>query len=196
MLGLKTISIDTVWKWLKYLGYRYCEVRRSYYTDGHERQDVYDSNPNVLPCYDADGNEMSHDPSFGWSAGAIVSTASDVARWAVALFTDDVLSPASLELMTTPVLDADGDQYALGAFVESNESDTIYGHTGGYRGCLTYMYFHESSATAVVAMTNQEGTNLRDPPMRIGETGGRVRCRALAGSQTDWPPTAAAHNPS
>ena len=37
---LTTISYATVSKWMKVLGYRYDENKRSYFTDGHERDDV------------------------------------------------------------------------------------------------------------------------------------------------------------
>jgi len=37
---LTTISPATVWRWVHYIGFRYSERRKSYYVDGHERDDV------------------------------------------------------------------------------------------------------------------------------------------------------------
>jgi len=52
MLDLKTLSISTVWRWLILLGYKYCENKRNYYTDGHEREDVIkDRNSRFLVKY-------------------------------------------------------------------------------------------------------------------------------------------------
>ena len=38
MLDLKSISISTVCRWLRYLIFKYNENKRNYYTDGHERK--------------------------------------------------------------------------------------------------------------------------------------------------------------
>ena len=52
MFDLKTLSISTVWRWLQLLGYKYCENKRNYYTDGHEREDVVkDRNNRFLIAY-------------------------------------------------------------------------------------------------------------------------------------------------
>ena len=40
MLDLKTVCINTVYKWIKDLGFHYDVNKRCYYTDGHERSDV------------------------------------------------------------------------------------------------------------------------------------------------------------
>ena len=52
MMGLKTFSVSTAWRMMQYLGYKYCETRRGYYTDGHEREDVVkDRNKRFLKDY-------------------------------------------------------------------------------------------------------------------------------------------------
>ncbi|KAI2505686.1 hypothetical protein MHU86_8745 [Fragilaria crotonensis] len=38
--GLKTLSITTVWRWIRLLGFSYDARRKSFYVDGHERDDV------------------------------------------------------------------------------------------------------------------------------------------------------------
>ena len=42
----KPISETTAWRWLRRLGFRYCNRKKSFYVDGHERNDV------VLHCND------------------------------------------------------------------------------------------------------------------------------------------------
>ena len=37
---INNLSYSSTWRWLRYLGFNYGENRRSYYTDGHEREDV------------------------------------------------------------------------------------------------------------------------------------------------------------
>ena len=52
MLDLSNVSMSTVWRWLVYLGYKYDENKKSYYTDGHEREDVVkDRNERFLIKY-------------------------------------------------------------------------------------------------------------------------------------------------
>lgn len=40
MLDLSTISITTVWRWIRYLGFNYSKNKKCDYTDGCEREDV------------------------------------------------------------------------------------------------------------------------------------------------------------
>lgn len=125
-----------------------------------------DDNPDVVDCYDDNLANTTGvaDPSFGWAAGAIVSSPSDLARWGAALFGGDVISAASLERMTTPTVLTDGTvtEYGAGAFLEIDGDIAIYGHTGGIGGYLTYMYYWKSDGYVLVVMANQFGAQLRD----------------------------------
>ena len=38
--GLKTFCIVTAWSWMRSLGMRYCNRKKNFYVDGHERKDV------------------------------------------------------------------------------------------------------------------------------------------------------------
>jgi D-alanyl-D-alanine carboxypeptidase len=126
-----------------------------------------DTNPAIVDCYNESGDNLTNaaDPSFGWAAGAIVSTPSDLARWGTALYGGDVLQPDSLTLMLTPTTLNDGtlvENYGLGAFIERDAENAIFGHTGGIAGYMTYLYFWETDRIALVVMANEFGTNLRD----------------------------------
>ena len=39
-IKLKTVSCNTVNRWMNFLGYGYDKHKKLYYTDGHERKDV------------------------------------------------------------------------------------------------------------------------------------------------------------
>lgn len=124
-----------------------------------------DENPRVVPSFGADGSEMTDaaDPSMGYSAGAIVTTPADLARWAAALYGGEVVSDDMLESMTTPVVEANpGEWYGMGTFIEGDGAETTIGHSGGIGGYLTYMYYLESEDTLVVAMTNVREADLRE----------------------------------
>ena len=103
------------------------------------------------------------DPSFGWAAGAIASTPSDLARWIVALYGGELLSSASLELMTTPngVTSSDQEPYGLGTTIEGDGEHTLFGHIGGIGGYQSFAYYLEPEGAAVIVMSNRTPTDLR-----------------------------------
>jgi D-alanyl-D-alanine carboxypeptidase len=64
-----------------------------------------DDSPELVRCYTGSprvDTSTPQDPSYGWSAGSIVSKPADLARWLVALYGGDVVSNASRQAMTTP----------------------------------------------------------------------------------------------
>lgn len=67
--------------------------------------------------------------SWTWSAGDIVSTVGDLAKWDRALLQGKIISPADFALMTTPATLADGkrDDYGFGWWI-----DPVHGHTDIY----------------------------------------------------------------
>ena len=121
--------------------------------------------PEVVDCYDERGVDITGQahPSFGWAAGGIVSTPSDLAVWAASLYGGDVLNPTMLQWMTTQTNLPDGTvvDYGMGAFVERDGSDALFGHSGGIGGYLTYMFYWAPSRIALVVMVNQMEAELR-----------------------------------
>ncbi|MGW7451783.1 serine hydrolase domain-containing protein [Streptomyces sp. NPDC054787] len=89
------------------------------------------------------------DPSWGWAAGAMISTLEDLRSWAKTLATGTLLTPATQaqRLKVVPALPGTG--YGLGIF---NLHGWI-GHNGslpGYEAVVTYM--PEEQATMVVLL--------------------------------------------
>ena len=111
------------------------------------------------------GGDLFHDQSgsgrvlphrsastVAWAAGAMASTASDLARWADALYGGEVVSPASLDAMLTF---RRRDEYGLGTRTRTFQGHRAVGHLGGIRGYeLAMWHFPEDSATIVV-LTNR-----------------------------------------
>lgn len=125
-----------------------------------------DDDPRLVRSYTGTppvDNSASADPSFGWAAGAVVSTPRDLATWTVALFGGELLSAESLGSMTTPssVTTPDQEQYGLGAFIESDGEHTIVGHTGGIAGYASFAYYLDDPPAALIVLSNWEGTDLR-----------------------------------
>jgi D-alanyl-D-alanine carboxypeptidase len=109
-------------------------------------------------------NSHAEDPSAGWAAGAIVSTPSSLARWAALLYGGEVLSPSSLELMTTPngLTGPDQEDYGLATFIErGDDGRTLFGHMGGIAGYMAYAYYLEPDHVALAVLSNRLQTDLR-----------------------------------
>jgi D-alanyl-D-alanine carboxypeptidase len=70
-------------------------------------------------------------PSWAWTAGAIVSTLDDVADFHRALFTGELLGPNQQRELQTTVAAGDGVGYGLGVFKLDTPCGTAWGHDGG-----------------------------------------------------------------
>jgi hypothetical protein len=96
--------------------------------------------------------------SKGWigSAGAIYSTASDLAAWDLALVTGKVLKPASYDLMTTPRQLADGriSGYGCGLSISLRGGRKILSHNGAVAGFYALNSCVPSTKSAVVVLSN------------------------------------------
>lgn len=78
----------------------------------------------------------SMDPTWAWSAGVIVSTASDLTKWARALYAGDAVSDEMRAEMLTPVVLPDGTEthYGFAVIVNETEDGPYYWHNGLVNG--------------------------------------------------------------
>jgi D-alanyl-D-alanine carboxypeptidase len=79
-------------------------------------------------------------PSWAWAAGAVVSTAPDLARFYRALMSGRLLAPRLLAQMTTTVAVAEGFGYGLGIYTMDTPCGTVWGHDGGIPGYVSFAY--------------------------------------------------------
>jgi D-alanyl-D-alanine carboxypeptidase len=99
--------------------------------------------------------------SIADAAGAMASTARDLATWAAALYGGDVLGDEMLAQMTD--FQRPG-WYGLGADVGLFAGHRAYGHRGGIRGYESSMWYFPHSGVSVVLLSDQ-GNWLTDPVM-------------------------------
>jgi D-alanyl-D-alanine carboxypeptidase len=96
----------------------------------------------------------------GWvgGAGAIYSTASDIARWDVALMEGRVLQPASWAVMSRARILANGQssRYGCGLTIGSRNGLTVYTHGGAVSGFIARNTFVPEKRAAVVVVINDE----------------------------------------
>lgn len=115
----------------------------------------------VPPWHDVPRPEPVPDLRATGPAGALASTATDLARWTafVADPLEDVLDPATMEEMTRPraVVDAEGWQVGMGLgffLLRSPGGRVLAGHTGGMPGHGTGIFTDRESGTAGIVLMN------------------------------------------
>jgi CubicO group peptidase (beta-lactamase class C family) len=87
------------------------------------------------------------------AAGALYSTTEDLLRWTEGLFGGKLLTPASLEKMTTPFKN----DYALGVSSIQRNGQTAITHGGAIEGFNTSLTFYPADRTTVVVLSNVSG---------------------------------------
>ncbi|HTE26837.1 serine hydrolase domain-containing protein [Flavitalea sp.] len=96
-------------------------------------------------------------PSILFSAGAIVSTPNDMARFIVALFDGKIVSAESLGLMKTM---RDGEGLGMASFTFAGK--TFYGHTGGADNYGAWLAYLPEEKLVVAYTTNAKVYPVRD----------------------------------
>ena len=115
----------------------------------------------VGPWHDVPTPEALIDLRATGPAGALASTAGDLARWTafVAAPDPDVLDPATMVEMTRPraFIDLDGWQLGMGLgffLLRTPGGRVLTGHTGGMPGHVTAVFTDRSCGTAVIVLMN------------------------------------------
>jgi D-alanyl-D-alanine carboxypeptidase len=130
----------------------------------HARGYMPGENP-LFPSRDALTDVTDLHPSWAWTAGGIVSTAGDVARFLAALLEGELLSPRLLAQMLETVV-ADGsecDRYGLGIcctstlFGVGSSCGPGWGHLGLTPGYTTIALSRRDGSRQAVFMVNQLG---------------------------------------
>ncbi len=93
------------------------------------------------------------DMTIPFSAGGLYSTTEDLARWEQGLFGGKLLSPASLQQMTTPFKNG----YAFGLAVTTSNGHRLIEHGGGIEGFNTALAYYPEDKLTVVVLANLNG---------------------------------------
>jgi CubicO group peptidase (beta-lactamase class C family) len=112
--------------------------------------------------------ELAHleQPRWLFSAGGIYSTATDLAKWDLALMDGKVLKPVSYGLLTTSARLANGTlaDYGCGLSVHEVQGQTVLTHGGAVGGYVAHNALIPGTRSALVVLTNSEEF-LSTPPM-------------------------------
>lgn len=130
--------------------------------------DAWDSDQHPLPAGDACGYSRyalgplrpapQEGPGWMFAAGELALTASDLARWDIAMIDHRVLSLASWRAMQTEVVlnNGLGSGYGLGVFVGRMDNHRMISHDGEVMGFTAGNYVFPDDRSAVVVLTNQD----------------------------------------
>lgn len=103
-------------------------------------------------------NRPALPPAVGFSAGSVVSTVEDLAKWSVALDSRKLLSGASYERMWTPFKTRDAGlppvNYGFGWFIDIYHGHRILQHSGGTPGFSSCIYRFIDDGLTVILLTN------------------------------------------
>lgn len=92
--------------------------------------------------------------SCAWSAGAIITTPSDLTKWSKALYSDKVLKRKSLQAMLEP--SAFNPNYGLGTMLLNVDGQTTYGHYGNIL-YNSYVNYFPDDKISIAIMENNAG---------------------------------------
>lgn len=106
----------------------------------------------------ADATMMS--PSWAGAAGAIVSTAPDLARFYTALLTGKLLPAAQLREMMTTVPIGSGGGYGLGIISALLPCGTAWGHQGSFPGYFNNGFATTDGSSQAVVLVNADVNTL------------------------------------
>lgn len=95
-------------------------------------------------------------PSWAWAAGAVVSTAPDLARFYTALLTGRLLPPPLLHQMLTTVPAEPGIRYGLGILSLQTPCGTAWGHDGAFPGYTSYAFTTLGGSRQVIVLINAD----------------------------------------
>jgi CubicO group peptidase (beta-lactamase class C family) len=97
-------------------------------------------------------------PTIAFSAGSLLSTVEDMAKWDAALYTEKLLKKSSLDQMWTARATNDGTDapfnYGFGWFIENYHGHRLIQHSGGTPGFSSVIYRFLNDKLTIIILTN------------------------------------------
>jgi D-alanyl-D-alanine carboxypeptidase len=95
-------------------------------------------------------------PTWAWTAGAVISTADDLAVFYRALLRGRLLGPPLLALMERTVDAQSGLGYGLGIAKAHLPCSAVWGHDGDFPGYLSYAFNSRDGRRQVAVLVNED----------------------------------------
>jgi CubicO group peptidase (beta-lactamase class C family) len=97
-------------------------------------------------------------PAIAFSAGSLLSTVEDMAKWDAALSSEKLLKKSSLDQMWTAAITNNGTEapfnYGFGWFVDSYHGHRLIQHSGGTPGFSSVIYRFIDDKLTIIILTN------------------------------------------
>jgi CubicO group peptidase (beta-lactamase class C family) len=133
----------------------------------HMKSTGYDHNDGSLATGYTGVNSHWEKPAYidmtlPYAAGGLYSTVEDLYLWDQALYTEQVVSQESLDLMFTPHAEMamNGLGYGYGWFVGELNSRQAVSHGGGIDGFVTEMRRYIDDEVTIIILSNRQTTNV------------------------------------
>jgi CubicO group peptidase (beta-lactamase class C family) len=97
--------------------------------------------------------------TWPYSAGAMISTVNDLAKWDAALYGEKIIKQCSLDQMWTKVKLNDGQvrDYGFGWSLSDHRGHKLIGHGGGIHGFTTDLARFVNDKLTIIVLTNSSG---------------------------------------
>jgi D-alanyl-D-alanine carboxypeptidase len=107
-------------------------------------------------------NGILVNPSQPFAAGALVTSASDLAKWDAALYTDKIVKQSTLQQMWTPAKLGNGtmSNYGLGWGTREREGRRYVQHNGGIIGFSTHLRRGLDDGLTIIVLANLSGRGI------------------------------------
>ena len=150
----------------KFTDYVRASVFRPAAMDHTQADDYFAIVPHRSRWYHKDANATVQnagvlDSSYKIPGGGFISSADDMARFAIAMLRDKLVSRKTRETMWTAQKTADGKPttYGLGWGTAENHHLALIGHTGAQQGASTALTLVPIRNAAVVVLSNMDGVD-------------------------------------
>ncbi|MGW0173093.1 serine hydrolase domain-containing protein [Rhodococcus sp. NPDC003322] len=116
------------------------------------------TNQNQAPGQTVDSTHWN--PSFAFTAGAVISTLADLEKWGHALFTGDgILDPATQQLRRDSIIhDIPPNTASTGYGIGIGDRNGWWGHDGDIPGYNSVLFHNYDSDTTIIVLTNSDDT--------------------------------------
>ena len=155
-------------------------IQENVFTPLGMKESGYDSNVRLIPQRASGYSPSPKGPvnaefihmSIPHAAGALYSTTGDLLRWTQSLFGGKLLSPGSLDKMTTPFKN----DYAFGLEVRTSNGRRVISHGGGIEGFNTNLAYYPETKLTIAVLANLNGQAVGEIVNKLATVahGGRV----------------------
>jgi CubicO group peptidase (beta-lactamase class C family) len=126
---------------------------------------IEEKNSNISIGYQLDKKQIKKagevNLSTAFAEASVISTATDLYRWLIALYSHKIISKESLHKMTTSYITTkNGEGVGYGLFMDKSLGYSVYVHTGRIDGYESIALYNPANQAIVVILSNIMGSSI------------------------------------